>query len=294
METSQEQDLHEDNKLVEPEPEPKVDDVKGKDDGEGKDNDKGKSEKGKVHVPPEGSKRWNDIYAKAKRYDEVKDDIEAMRQHNEELSDTLKTAISSQSENKEKKVVNDIQSRIAYLKAERKKAAAETDFGKMTEIGDEIDDLKEMLALNNKNTAPDIDVKAAIKQADDEKIIQRFIKDNTWFNTKSPEFDEIMYEAACALDTKLIPTFKGTLEERLEHVKEKIEARLGIENKGNGRGKIPSVQGVGGYKGKEGSAKIELSDDERRVAHNLFPDDATAEKRYYDQKMIIQKSKGGK
>lgn len=270
------------------------------DEGDDKKGDAGGKGEDKHHEPPEGSKRWNDIYYKAKegerRVKELESVIEDLRRHNADLSEIAKTVVSNPT-SPQGDPVADANESLRQLREERKQAAKDLDWDKVYDIEDKIEEVRNFIheSKNTPHTDVDKQIEEAASYAADKKVIEDFIVSTPWMSKSSDQYDEIMASAATALDNQLVKTWKGSVKERLIEVKNRVEKRFGIVDGGSGGKHLPPVQGAGkGAPPSDKSNVIELSDTERRVARNLFPEDANAEKRYFEQKQIIQKRRVAK
>lgn len=259
---------------------------------DGKIDDKLVDDDGKVDkdVPPEGSKRWNDIYFKAKeserKIEELNIVINDIRKHNSDLSEIVKIAVAKDDGKEDES--KDI---LKNLKAEKISAMKDLNWEKVTEIEDKIDDLKKQMIKPLPVQDIDSRVAAAADYSADVKLIQQFVSDVGWMNKNSKEYDEVMADAARSMDKRLSENWKGTTAERLKEVKSRVEKRFGvIDNR-----KFPNVGESGGSEGKgDKTLIVELTLEEKRIAHNLFPDDPKGEEKYLAQKNIIIARKRGK
>ncbi len=248
-------------------------------------------EDSKGNTPPEGSLRWNDIYYKAKegerRVKELETDLLNMRKHNEDLSEVLKVSIikDDNSQPNDKDILKE-------LKLERSKAAKDLDWDKVYELDDKIDEVKDNIKLVNTPKTDNVDQRIAdtVTYNQEKQIISDFVSNHMpWMNKLDPLYDEVMADAAAGLDKRLIPEWRGSVSKRIEEVKNRIEKRFNF----NTNKSMPNVQGVGSNISKD-DLKVDLTDNEKRIAHNLFPEDKEAEKKYYEQKILIVKRRNAK
>ena len=253
----------------------------------------GKGKEGeKKNVPAKGSERWEEIYHQNKESDRKIDElnlvINDIRKHNSDLSEIVK-AVVAKDDTKE----DDNKNVLKELKIERVKAMKDLDWEKVADIEDKIDDVKKHMEKPIVSPIIDIDSKvaAAADYSADVKLIQQFVTDVGWMNKNSKEYDEVMADAAKSMDKRLSENWNGTTSERLKEVKNRIEKRFNVID---GR-KFPSVGESGsGEGGREVVMSTELSDDEKRVIRNLFPDDPKGEEKYLVQKKVIAQRRRGK
>jgi len=284
--------------------------VKGKID-EDIDEEKAVHVKGKEgkDEPPVGSPRWNEVYWKSKenerRIKELEEDKTVMRKHNEELAAILEKSVNKKEEKEEikeeKKIpISNIDKQIFELKQVRKAAYKDMEFEKLADIQEQLDDLIDLKHKNEIAVSKESIKKEASTETANE-IISDWSNSTGWYeptvNGKpNPNFSQAMQNHACLTDVDLQKTFKGSLKQRLEKVREIVEADFNynkgkeeLEEKPLPKSKMPSVgkASTGLVSGSE--VKITLTDAERRVAYNMFPDDEDAEKRYFNQKQAIAK-----
>lgn len=244
--------------------------------------------------PPVGSKRWNEIYYEAKeskrRNEELQKDLEAMRKHNNEMMEIFKNSNSPDSPQNINKELKD-------LKAQKKEFIKNGDHEKAADIEDKIDDLREKMYATpqKKETIKEDDVRKIVKMEVDfataNKPFDDFETNTEWFNTESPEYDQDMASMAIGLDKTLDGKFEGSVKERLQEVRKRVEARFGYKRKNR---TSPPVEGVGGGDDKKTDVKVELTSEELHIARNLFPNDPDANKKYFTQKqLMLSKRKKG-
>lgn len=244
--------------------------------------------------PPEGSKRWKEIYRKSKEsereIERLKSDIELLRQHNQKLAEMKEVEL----EVTKKVAADNTKDRIKKLRIEMKKAEQDMNWDRYVEYEGQIEELKEQLKPKPEplkkseinNNGDDDSVKTVVKKA-----VKKFTKETPWFDENSDEYDEIMADAAIMLDQKLMKSWDGSIEDRFAEVKKKIEDRFSYKSDGNGNVGLPSVAGVGNSQVQK-STKIELSPEQKRVASMLFPGDPKGEEKYYAQLQIYNKRRG--
>lgn len=242
--------------------------------------------------PPEGSKRWNDIYKKAKdnerKVKQLEADIELLREHNKQIAESRK--LESEAIVKLNEKTN--KDRIKELRVNMKRAEADGDYEKAVEYESQIDDLKSQIEQRADYQKPDNNDKKPVSQTpkyseETQKAVEKFTKENPWFDEDSEEYDEIMADAAIMMDSKLVQTWSGTINERFAEVKKKIEERFNYKKNGEGVNKLPNVNS--GDNPPSLKTGIDLTPDQKRVAHMLFPDDKNAEKKYLKQLQSIPK-----
>jgi len=262
--------------------------------------------------PPPGSARWNKMYYQGKESErlstelsEVKKTVSNLRQHNEELMKAVtdtKDTITASVALSQKTSEDNTKTEIAKLRQQRRTAAAEGNMELAYEIEDKLDELKESISKSDsKVDADDIAKKVEnnVRAVEDKKTYSKFLKENQWYDQKHENFDEAMTAYADVLWIKANKNWSGTYEENLIDIKSKVEAKFGIS--GNGKAKttggsgLPPVQGAGGGLPPK-DTKIELTDEEQRVAVNMFSDMSPSEaiKRYSNQKVIIAKARGAR
>lgn len=273
------------------------------------DVDEAKKEWEKEKVgPPPGSSRWNKIYYQGKEAErlgnelaEVKGTVSALRQHNDELMRVVtetKNAVDTTVKDKTANDVQTIKASIQTLKQQRREYAAANDMANAFACEDRIEELKEYLEELSKPKTEDITKKVVdtVKESEDKRTYSKFLKETPWYNPKEDKFDEAMTAYADSLWVKANKNWSGTYEDNLESVKKKVETKFKYGNGAGGKPPtLPPVEGAGGGK-PPAEIKIELNDEERRVAINMFdnlsPNDAI--KRYAAQKAIIANNRGAR
>ena len=255
--------------------------------------------------PPPGSARWNKMYWQGKESErlskeltEIRKTVDEFRQHNDELMKAITETKDTIVKTSKQDSAEQIKTEITQLKQQRREAASINDMAMVYELGDKIDELKESLTAIGKTTGTvDIaqQVTSEISKVEDKKTYSKFLKDTSWYNLKSKDFDEAMAAYADVLWVKANKNWQGTYEENLYEVKSKVEAKFGIG--GNGKSKTQDVGGgLSHVQGASSSLppkdiKIELTDEERKVAVNMFDNLSPTEavKRYSLQKAFIAK-----
>jgi len=253
--------------------------------------------------PPPGSARWNKMYWQGKESErlsneltEIRKTVDEFRQHNDELMKAITETKDTIVKTSKQDSAEQIKTEITQLKQQRREAASINDMAMVYELGDKIDELKE--SLGTVDIAQQ--VTSEISKVEDKKTYSKFLKDTSWYDLKSSHFDEAMAAYADVLWVKANKNWQGTYEENLYEVKSKVEAKFGIG--GNGKSKTQDVGGgLSHVQGASSSLppkdiKIELTDEERKVAVNMFdnlsPTDAV--KRYSFQKTLIAKRREGR
>lgn len=267
-------------------------------------------EKPQRHTPPEGSPRWEKIYAEAKakeraeaERDELRKvldskdaDIRAMREQFHAVVDvakaqaeTVKTAPTIDPIESE---VERVTSKIAELRAAKKQAVAQVNLDLMAELDDQIDDLKDKKAdlILKKALTPKESAKKSEREVPQQPKVNpieaEFRQSNPWSDPNSPKFDMEMASAAFGLEQKLIkdPQWSDVNpRDRLKEVARRIEVRYQV--------KPPSsmVEGANTTTSTKQEA-IKLTDEMKRTARLFYPDlpEAQAYKEYADGMKLIQ------
>lgn len=246
--------------------------------------------------PPEGSKRWNEIYREAQEGKRKTAELEAKLKQVEE--DSKKTFTELVAHNK--KLMESIKDNVdvkrgetpdqilAKLRDEKKKARAEYDYDKAFEIQDQIDDL--ILAINKskpdqiKSVAKEVAIEEEVRTA-----VNGFSNRNKWFletinGKENTDYDYVKSGAATALERKLLPSWKGSYGDLLKEVEKQINEKFAATPS-----KVPAVAGDG--ESPPDKIKVELTDIQKSIARKMFPDDPDAEKNYLEQVKLLNRGK---
>lgn len=218
-------------------------------------------------------------------------DIEALRKHNEDLMGVVKSTLEPPKEGGKTP-----EQLLKELRGARQKALAEVDYEEASKIGEQIEDLILVMARppkkeDIKKVATEA-VKAEGKQADMEKTMSSFVKRNEWFLEMTPgkdgklvkneKYDAAKASMAIGIEARHFNTWKGSYESLLDHVEEEVNRYFPPPAKA----KLPVTKGLGG--GEDGqTAKASLTDEQRRVARNLFPGDPKGEEKYAAQVALM-------
>jgi uncharacterized protein YoxC len=265
--------------------------------------------------PAWDNKRFRQIYKKFKDRDrtvEERDkDVDAMRSQFQLLFESTKKLNKSaealaevEKEKKANSIENDIASleeTLSSLKDQRKEFRTVGEWDKVDALDDKIESTKEKLSAKKDNLAKNIIEKVKTKEPEPDNgmppelksTFEKWWKDATWADPRNMDtYDPLMVEDAKKLDEFYLNSGKWTnkpILERFKAVQEKIEARYGYKKEAVKKG-INSVEGGNDYTPPENS-KLELDDNMRRVARNLFPDlpAKEAEKKYLAEATMIQR-----
>ena len=273
--------------------------------------------KEKDHTPPEGSKRWNEIYRgneegkrqvkelgeRIKEGDAKFDEIKAQ---NEGLAKSIKDIQSKQEEQHQQESDTEFKMRVKELRGKRDAALGDESPKDAARFQDEIDDamldrqtelrkIASSVAPQKEDkeegdpavTEKDIDDKVTAKL--EEEAHSQFKADNPWFDPKHEKFDPAMTGAARAIDEEIEkgPRWNTKpLGVQYAEVKRRVETRFGYTS---GRISGPSVGGVDG--GGEGGDEGETirTPEQVDVARGLFPGDPKAEEYYAEQLKLTQR-----
>ena len=241
--------------------------------------------------PPEGSKRWKEIYGKMKSYakelEELKKKeeertslIEEMKEHNRKLVKSIE-GLKAGGKGTESDPVAEIGSRIEQLIGERKEALESLDYDQVNKIDVELIEaklkLKELKDSGNGKGRGGSKSGGEVEEEVDEdrEVYNQWVSENEWF-TK----DAVMRGAAFTVDAELInkPKWRNKpASERLAEVKRIVEERFGYEGGSGKKGgaeasRENSVEGasrVAYGSRKKGSGKVTLTKEQVKVARGL-------------------------
>ncbi len=238
------------------------------------------------HTPPEGSKRWNDLYYKAKSAErQVEQDqimMEQMRSHNQQLSESLE----------ETRKTTHTQSNNGKGELEQQKIQAyeEGNYALASQIEAQIRETSENSLLNK----IDEQIKTREKKAfeiktnnDFRNTMDDFTLEAPWFNQRSPKFNVNMAIFAEGLDNRLsVENPQMPPNKRLQKVKEGTERTFNYKETA-----IPTVEHGGSIYPDIGKDISSLSEAQKQAAHRFFPDISTkeAEKKYTNQLKKMRK-----
>lgn len=243
-------------------------------------------EKASKNEPQVGSKRWNEVYYEAKESkrenDKLRKDLDELRRHNHEIMEVFKSNSPDSPQNTKKE--------LQELKAQKKELIKSGEYEKAADLEDKIDELREKIYTTKGTPAKDEDIDKIIEEkvsvATERKVLEDFTTTTEWFNPDSPDYDEFMAATAIGLDRTMQDNYKGTLRDRLQEVRKKVEERYGYKRKAR---TSPAVERVGVQEKPTSGNGVELTNEEMHIAQNLFPGDKEAAKKYYEQKQLISK-----
>jgi vacuolar-type H+-ATPase subunit I/STV1 len=259
--------------------------------------------------PPEDHPRFRQVYKKMKDYEREIDPLKKKINEQDEVINTFKrdfgefqkTAQQKQVVEEGQKVsqeISGLQEKIKTLKASRLEAKKTGDVDREAMIDDQIDGLKDQiyerkLATERGKITKDVEEKTS--QGSMNTDVAQFIANTKWFNPKSKKFDPMMFGAAKELDA-FLQNHPDWVEEptgvRLAEVKKRIEERFSYREDGKQEQKhdIPTVEGLGKVSPPGRQGNIQLTDEQRRVAHRFHPElpPQEAEKRYSDSLKFLE------
>jgi len=273
-------------------------------------------EEGGKQGPKPGSERWNDIYREAqegKRTKQELDDlkaarikdreaIEEMRKWNKAIVDSIDSVKGAISDTTSDKDLEDLETKLTSLKAEKKAAREKADFDRETAIDDQIVDAK--LAIREHKVAKTLakdkakELKVDELPPDEEnkltpeesKAYKTWTKATTWF-----QHDPRMRKDALETEPEVWqdPDFEyATVEEVLDEVKKRVEKKFDYKpSNGDNRRRSPDLV-EGADHGSKRITSVKLSSTEMELMKGLgvSPED------FAKQKAIIAKTnsvKGG-
>ncbi len=278
--------------------------------------DKTGKEKDDKEGPPEGSKRWKEIYWKAKEGERAIAEREALRlelkhsrelikemsEHNKKLAEVLEDLSINNKRSAMDNEINKIEDKINELRALRKSAREKADYETEDKIEEEIIDLKlKLRELKNKpvsqiskdkekesiakKTASSTKNEEEIYLTEEEKeIYAKWLNENAWIY-ENPKVRSAAVEAEKTIRTD--PDFAmATEEEILDEIKRRLEEKFKPPT-----GKVDMFHS--GDKGKStnldtANAKVKLSDIELTLAEGFGIDPKEVAK----QKLAIMNFKG--
>lgn len=251
-------------------------------------------------VPLAGSKRWNEIYKKSKDSERkitelnqalgaTNEVIAELRKHNKSMAKSFDEFMSSTTKTSDVNSPDAIRYRIADAVKQKADAVGEDNYKLALQLQDTISDLKGQLIdkqFEALNTQPKTNVAAA--NVDYQVALSTFITEAPWFDESSNKFDAAMNGAANAINRQVGRDPKWArrpLIEQYREVKRLVELRFGYD-------KVKTSPTVGRVSDiQRGNSGVSLSDAQRRVAANLFPDDPNAEAEYAKQ---LKRMNGGR
>ena len=232
--------------------------------------------KGKVNPkdtsPPEGSKRWNEVYGKMKEYERKLEDvgkktqqtddlIGSMREHNQKLVSSIEkmtevTQNAADTKTKDSKR-DSLEQVIKETKLKRVEATKALDYDVADDLTDTIGDLR--VQLKELDT-PAKETQPKGKSLD--PIAQKWINENKWFDD-----DPVMRDAAVHYEIEYSQQYPGeSMDQILGRVKAQITSKFHLKEDvpSSGSTLVESGNSNGG-KAVQGST-IRLSPDEVRLA----------------------------
>jgi len=252
-----------------------------------------KEEEKKGSGPPEGSARWEEIYWKAKEGERAREELQELKEafkaagsHNKALEERI-------SKMETKVVHSSVDSEIAELNREKKKALDDADFDRYDQIRDKIDDLKlaKMAEKFNKPSGDNGKKPEAQTQDIDDRIAAQVAEQK--FYSDNPDLVDTAWKKQAILaiydDMAKDSKFKTlSMQGRMSELAKRARKEFKVE------AKSPTYQFVEPASGSPPPAKnanvVKLNAEERKIARNMFPDDPNAEKRYARQKAMIGRS----
>lgn len=252
--------------------------------------------------PPVDSPRWKQVYKGWKENErkanelaaevaERNKDIEALTKQHKELLETFNKPVEPpvRDEAGEAERFKTMQS-IVDLKAKKKEALRDMDLVTADEVGDEIKALEEKL---KQPPAPVAKPEASPQEAAVAAAVETFVANTDWFNPKNDKSDERMRAYAIHLENTMRPSWKEGYPALLKEIRSKVEKEFDYgkaAERPTGRQQVvPMVEAVGGIGGNNASVKVVLSDEQKRVARRMFPDDPNAEKTYFTELTKLNK-----
>jgi len=200
------------------------------------------------------------------------------------IEEKLKGVADEHTKEKQQKIDNEIDA-LWKLYGD---AVSEGDGEEAVKIHKKIDELKSKKASppqkKEKKEASDEEIDERVIEKEAERAVDRFKKRNPWFNE-----NEDMREFAIYTEKRLNKKgFDGTYEELLDEVETEVKARFTTKRSG-----LPSVAGVGATKRMTSESTYELNEEEKKVAHGVYPGipRKEAEKKYIDDLKKFGRSK---
>jgi hypothetical protein len=204
----------------------------------------------KKHEPAPGSPRWNEIYRKTKDQDRYIAQLEAR--------------LATQSQPQQPKG-NDPVAVIQYLRDQRDEALSKLDLVAGERINDQIRNIENQLwARHNEEV-----IKGTTSRTTELTVVENFAKQTDWFNENKDSFDEKMAVYAIHLKGKMAPSWRGSLPDLLDEVKQRTEEAFGYTRKGTQQKQAVSYVNPGGQAQKTVKS-APLTADERKVAETYF------------------------
>jgi len=233
---------------------------------------------------------------------ETKAVLEEMKKHNEKLyqaiqrqTNVLETSVESQAEKESKSEINNqiavIQQRIAAIKGQRIQARTDMDWQRDAVLEDQLDALKEQLIMKcqeARGKQPKV-----TNEKHEQAVVTNWMTDTPWFaeftadGKQNPEYNEDMADYARGKDKRMSESPKWTgipIENRLAEVRKITEEHFKALEKQHGVTKIASVESAKNLPPPRKANEIQLTDDEKMIAHKTMPDLPPAEaEKYYAQ-----------
>lgn len=257
----------------------------------------------KKDAPPEGSKRWNEIYRKAKEgerqaaemaksLEDTNTTLAELRTHNQEMAKVLEELRTTKPSIPDVNSPDAIRHKITEIRKQKAAAVEEENYKQATKLQDEIDELRDQLTERQLASVKMPDEKAiaghAAQQAEFQVAVATLASEAPWFDPASEKYDAIMTGAAQAVDRQLANDPKWNtraLVEQYREVKRRVETRFGY-----GKSRTSPLVGRVGDSQVSSSGSL-LTPEQLRVAKALFPDDPNAEVEYSKQLRVM---KGGR
>lgn len=263
--------------------------------------------------PPEGSKRWNEIYYKSKEYDRQKETIDSakkteeafalMRKQNKDLTEALtRSAVATEAQTASTVVdpkiaeLGKIDEQLVILKEDKEVALKAGNAKAVVEIDEQI------LQSTTDRAMKEAEIKATPEPLnEDQKIVQRIALATEWLNPKGEKYDVIMESAAIALDNSLRATIPNT-EERLTKVTKEIERRFSYKVEGTEEEETttttkPTASNISGafsaqpasikVQGNGADKEIVLTPAQEHAAKKMFPEEADPIATYKNQLRLM-------
>lgn len=275
--------------------------------------DPGQNEgKEKKHEPGINSPRWNEVYAKWKNAEKelqsfndkfkqletekrkTSEDLLLLKSQYEKLFELTNKSETKEPKSNKTEQLNEIDDLLNRAMKEKKTALKEEDIAKALEIQDVIDDLRDKKRAAF-NVPPRVnvneEVSKALEKQESERAVNEFVSETPWINRSMPEFDSAMYGYAVVLEKELSPGWNGSLKSLYNEVRKRVEARFNYNDNNNNKTKSPispEVERVGAESFSKNN-DVKLTDEEKKTARLIFPNDPKAEYKYKESLKILRK-----
>ena len=255
--------------------------------------------------PPEGSKRWNEIYWAAKEGERARKEVDALKsqldsdrammkemsEHNKSLADVLEKIHGTMDKSSDESEITKLEGQISELRASKKAAREKADFDSEDMIDEQLakarfnlEKIKEAKAKGKPPTEEKSKEKEAPPKSgeielndDDKEAISDWVSENKWYTTNPKLRKEAINTE---LNIRKDPDFEfATMKEILAEVKSRIEAKY----KNTDGGIDLTETGGTGFK-STGVGKVKFSPVEMEIAKGF----GLAPEAVAKQKQIIQ------